>query len=112
MRRSQVAKMDIEAIVREAVSKALASKKTTSKKTSKKVVCEKVSDANKKAEKAGFPTLLTTSKAVAKRENFKTTKDGKHFECRDCGVLCRTYGVVMNHYRNQTGNTKVKAKKL
>jgi len=103
--------MDIEAIVRDAVSKALASKKTSSKKPAK-VVCEKVSVANKKAEKAGFPTLLTTSKAVAKRNNFKTTKSGDNFECRDCGAICRTYGVLMNHYRNQTGNSKVKAKKL
>ena len=104
--------MDKKAIA-EAVALALASM-TESKKpvpSKGKVVCEKVAAANKKAEKLGFPTLLTTSKAVANRETFKTTKDGKHFECRDCGVKCRTYGVLMNHYRNQTGNTKVKTSK-
>ena len=107
MDRKQIAKL---------IAEALASMETDSKKTSPsakkgKVVCEKVAAANKKAEKAGFPTLLTTSDVVAKRENFKTTKDGSYFECRDCGAKCRTYGVLMNHYRNQTGNTKVKAGK-
>ena len=107
MDRKQIAKL---------IAEALASMETDSKKTSPsakkgKVVCEKVAAANKKAEKAGFPTLLTTSDVVAKRENFKTTKDGSYFECRDCGCKCRTYGVLMNHYRNQTGNTKVKASK-
>ena len=105
MDRKQIAKL---------IAEALASMETDSKKPAPskgKVVCEKVAAANKKAEKAGYPTLLTTSKAVAKRENFKTTKDGNNFECRDCGAKCRTYGVLMNHYRNQTGNTKVKASK-
>ena len=104
--------MDKKAIA-EAVALALASMTDSKKPTPSKgkVVCEKVAAANKKAEKAGYPTLLTTSKAVAKRENFKTTKDGNNFECRDCGAKCRTYGVLMNHYRNQTGNTKAKAGK-
>jgi len=107
MDRKQIAKL---------IAEALASMDTDSKKTSPstkkgKVVCEKVAAANKKAEKLGFPTLLTTSKKVASENGFRTTKDGSYFECRDCKCLCRTYAVMMNHYRNQTGNTKVKASK-
>ena len=104
---------NLEQVVAQAIAKALAGVKPAkaTKSTKGKVTCEKVTDANRKAAAKGFPTLLTTSKAVANRETFKTTKDGKHFECRDCGVKCRTYGVLMNHYRNQTGNTKVKASK-
>tara|TARA_R100001530_G_C4180416_1_gene119257 strand:+ start:55 stop:477 length:423 start_codon:yes stop_codon:yes gene_type:complete len=114
--RSQVAKMDLEAIVKDAVSKALAkaghktNKSKTSSKKAGKPTCESVSVANKKAEKEGFPLLLTKSDSVAKKNNFKLCKStGTFFSCKDCGVHCRTYGVLMNHYRTQKGKT-VKAR--
>ena len=108
--------MDIDSIVKEAVAKILkqqgskkSSKAKTSAKTTGKKTCEAVTTANAKAQKEGFPLLLTKSKAKAKSEGFKTTKAGDNFTCRDCGALCRTYGVLMNHYRTQKGKT-VKAK--
>ena len=109
--RSRKTMDNFEQIVAQAIAKALADVKPSkaAKPSKGKVTCEKVTDVNRKAEKAGFPVLLTTSKAVAKRETFKTTKGGEHFSCRDCGALCRTYGVLMNHYRMQKGKT-VKAK--
>ena len=98
---------NLEQIVAQAIAQALAGVKPAkaTKATKAKVTCEKVTDANRKAEEKGFPTLLTTSSAVAKRNSFKTTKGGEHFTCRDCGALCRTYGVLMNHYRMQKGKT-------
>jgi hypothetical protein len=102
---------NLEQIVAQAIATALAGVKApkATKSTKGKVTCEKVTDVNRKAEEKGFPTLLTTSSAVAKRNNFKTTKGGEHFTCRDCGAICRTYGVLMNHYRMQKGKA-VKAK--
>ena len=98
---------NLEQVVAQAIAKALAGVKPAkaTKSTTGKVTCAKVTVANRTAEEKGFPTLLTTSSAVAKRNNFKTTKDGEHFTCRDCGAICRTYGVLMNHYRMQTGKT-------
>ena len=109
--RSRKTMDNLEQIVAQAIATALAGVKPAkaTKSTKGKVTCEKVTDVNRKAEEKGFPTLLTTSSAVAKRNNFKTTKGGEHFTCRDCGAICRTYGVLMNHYRMQKGKA-VKAK--
>ena len=102
--------MDISAIVADAVAKALAEASVSTKAVkSAKPTCETVSKANKAAEKAGYPSLLTKSKAQAKKLGFKTVKDGSFFECRDCGTYCRTYKVLLNHYRTQTGKAKAKA---
>ena len=99
--------MDISAIVADAVAKALADAtvQTKAAKTAKPT-CEKVATANKAAEKAGYPSLLTKSKAQAKKLGFKTVKDGSFFECRDCGTYCRTYKVLLNStplYASQVG---------
>ena len=102
--------MDISAIVADAVAKALADAAVSTKAAPKpKVTCETVAKVNKAAEKAGYPALLTKSKAQAKKLGFKTVKDGSFFECRDCGTYLRTYKVLLNHYRMQTGKAKVKA---
>jgi len=109
--------MDIDSIVKDVVAELLkqqggnkkANKAKSSSKKATKKTCESVTKANAKAQKEGFPLLLTTSKAKAKSNGFKTTKAGEFFNCRDCGAYCRTYGVLMNHYRMQKGKT-VKAK--
>ena len=106
--------MDIDSIVKDVVAELLkqqgkGKKANKSQATKGKKTCESVTTANAKAQKEGFPLLLTKSKAKAKSSGFKTTKAGEHFQCRDCGAYCRTYGVLMNHYRTQKGKT-VKAK--
>ena len=102
--------MDISAIVADAVAKALADAAVPTKTAKKaKVTCETVNSANKAAEKAGYPQLLTKSEAQATKLGFKTVKDGSFFECRNCGTYCRTYKVLLNHYRMQKGKASVKA---
>ena len=107
--------MDIDSIVKDVVAELLkqqgkGKKANKSQATKGKKTCESVTTANAKAQKEGFPLLLTKSDSVAKKNNFKLCKStGTFFSCKDCGAKCRTYGVLMNHYRTQKGKT-VKAR--